>query len=80
MATERKLAAILSADVVGYSRLMAEDDAGTGRDAEEASPWLAQRTQSDPLVSGTAAHSEKFWGTGPRKNSPRRARTRGQPS
>ncbi len=26
---ERKLAAILSADVVGYSRLMAEDDQGT---------------------------------------------------
>ena len=29
--TERKLAAILSADVVGYSRLMAEDEAGTVR-------------------------------------------------
>jgi adenylate cyclase len=28
---ERKLAAILSADVVGYSRLMAEDEAGTVR-------------------------------------------------
>ncbi len=26
---ERKLAAILSADVVGYSRLMAEDEEGT---------------------------------------------------
>ena len=26
---ERRLAAILSADVVGYSRLMGEDDAGT---------------------------------------------------
>ena len=26
---ERKLAAILSADVVGYSRLMAEDEAAT---------------------------------------------------
>ncbi len=30
-AVERKLAAILSADVVGYSRLMAEDEAGTVR-------------------------------------------------
>ncbi len=30
-ATERKLAAILSADVVGYSRLMAEDEAETVR-------------------------------------------------
>ncbi len=28
---ERKLAAILSADVVGYSRLMAEDEAATIR-------------------------------------------------
>ncbi len=26
---ERRLAAILSADVVGYSRLMGKDDAGT---------------------------------------------------
>ena len=26
---ERKLAAILAADVVGYSRLMGEDEAGT---------------------------------------------------
>ena len=30
-ATERKLAAVLSADVVGYSRLMAEDEAATIR-------------------------------------------------
>ncbi len=29
MPTERKLAAILSADVVGYSRLMAGDETGT---------------------------------------------------
>jgi adenylate cyclase len=28
---ERRLAAILSADAVGYSRLMAEDEAGTIR-------------------------------------------------
>ena len=28
---ERKLAAILSADVVGYSRLMAEDETATVR-------------------------------------------------
>ena len=27
----RKLAAILAADVVGYSRLMGEDEAGTAR-------------------------------------------------
>ena len=28
---QRRLAAIMSADVVGYSRLMAEDEAGTLR-------------------------------------------------
>ena len=31
MAVEHKLAAILSADVVGYSRLMAEDESDTIR-------------------------------------------------
>jgi class 3 adenylate cyclase len=30
---ERKLAAILSADVVGYARLMAEDEAGMACEA-----------------------------------------------
>jgi len=38
MAQTRRLAAILAADVVGYSRLMGEDEAGTakaiGRPAE----------------------------------------------
>ena len=31
MSETRKLAAILAADVVGYSRLMGEDEAGTAR-------------------------------------------------
>ena len=31
MAETRKLAAILAADVVGYSRLIGEDEAGTAR-------------------------------------------------
>ena len=31
MSETRKLAAILAADVVGYSRLMGEDEAGTPR-------------------------------------------------
>ena len=31
MSETRKLAAILFADVVGYSRLMGEDEAGTAR-------------------------------------------------
>jgi class 3 adenylate cyclase len=35
MAQTRKLAAILAADVVGYSRLMGEDEAGTARAVRE---------------------------------------------
>ena len=31
MTAARRLAAILAADVVGYSRLMGEDEAGTAR-------------------------------------------------
>ena len=31
MTAARRLAAILAADVVGYSRLMGEDEAGTGQ-------------------------------------------------
>jgi class 3 adenylate cyclase len=33
MTAARRLAAILAADVVGYSRLMGEDEAGTARTA-----------------------------------------------
>ena len=33
MTATRRLAAILAADVVGYSRLMGEDEAGTARRA-----------------------------------------------
>ena len=42
--TERRLAAILSADVVGYSRLMAEDEAATVRTLS------AYRDQATTLV------------------------------
>ena len=35
MTETRKLAAILSVDVVGYSRLMGEDEAGTARAVRE---------------------------------------------
>jgi adenylate cyclase len=42
---ERKLAAILSADVAGYSRLMGEDEVGTLR------TLTAHRAVMDPLIS-----------------------------
>ena len=35
MSATRKLAAILSVDVLGYSRLMGEDEAGTARAVRE---------------------------------------------
>ncbi len=35
MAQTRRLAAILAADVVGYSRLMGEDEAGTAKAVRE---------------------------------------------
>jgi class 3 adenylate cyclase len=37
MAETRKLAAIMAVDVVGYSRLMGEDEAGTARAAAKIS-------------------------------------------
>jgi class 3 adenylate cyclase len=47
MAATRKLAAIMAVDVVGYSRLMGEDEAGTARVVREhrdaARPFVADR-------------------------------------
>jgi hypothetical protein len=45
MTETRKLAAILAADVVGYSRLMGEDEAGTARAVRE------HREAAAPLVA-----------------------------
>ena len=44
---KRKLAAILHADVVGFSRLMGEDDAGTHRALGEL------RRAADPLIASS---------------------------
>src|SRR5207249_9193090 len=53
-ARKRKLAAILHADVVGFSRLMGEDEAGTHRALGEL------RHAVDPLIS---AHGGRIVGT-----------------
>ena len=53
-AVERKLAAILSADVVGYSRLMAEDEEGTVRRLKQ------HREIIDALI---ATHRGRMFGT-----------------
>ena len=59
MTATRRLAAILAADVVGYSRLMGEDEAGTalsvGEHREAARP--PPRRGSSPGCARSAAAS-----------------------
>ena len=40
---ERRLTAILAADVVGYSRLMGADEAGTLAALEDRANWIHRR-------------------------------------
>jgi class 3 adenylate cyclase len=56
---ERKLAAILAADVVGYSRLMGEDEAGTLDRLKET-----RRGLIDPLIEEHAGRIVKLMGDG----------------
>jgi TolB-like protein/class 3 adenylate cyclase/Tfp pilus assembly protein PilF len=58
MTTARRLAAILAADVVGYSRLMGEDEAGTARAVRE------RREASTPIVAGHGGRIVKTTGDG----------------
>jgi adenylate cyclase len=46
MSARRKLAAILSADVAGYSRLMAADEAGTLHDLNQARAVFSAAVQA----------------------------------
>jgi TolB-like protein/class 3 adenylate cyclase len=54
----RKLAAILAADVVGYSRLMGEDEAGTAKVVRE------QRDAATPIVRSFGGRLVKTMGDG----------------
>ena len=56
--TSRRLAAILAADVAGYSRLMGEDEAGTARIVRE------RREASAPIVRGFGGRLVKTTGDG----------------
>jgi TolB-like protein/class 3 adenylate cyclase len=58
MTETRKLAAIMAIDVVGYSRLMGEDEAGTVRAVRE------HRDAARPLVAGRGGHIVKTMGDG----------------
>ncbi len=58
MTETRTLAAILAADVVGYSRLMGEDEAGTARAVRE------RRDAAAPIVRGFGGRLVKTTGDG----------------
>src|SRR5271155_4664541 len=58
MTETRKLAAIMAVDVVGYSRLMGDDEAGTARAVRE------RRDAARPLVAGRGGRIVKTMGDG----------------
>jgi len=58
MAEIRRLAAIMAIDVVGYSRLMGEDEAGTARAVRE------HRDAARPIVAGLGGRIVKTMGDG----------------
>src|SRR5215469_7665808 len=58
MSAIRKLAAILAADVAGYSRLMGEDEASTAQALRE------HRSVADPLVAERGGRIVKTTGDG----------------
>ena len=58
MAETRRLAAIMAIDVVGYSRLMGEDEAGTARAVRE------HREAARPIVAGLGGRIVKTTGDG----------------
>ena len=62
-AVQRRLAAIVSADVAGYSRLMGEDEAGT------LATICARRRSSSKHGGGTTTRSGPIvhWATGRRR-------------
>jgi len=58
MTATRRLAAILAADIAGYSRLMGEDEAGTAQALRE------HRSTTDPLVTRHGGRIVKTTGDG----------------
>ena len=58
MSETRKLVAILAADVVGYSRLMGQDEAGTAKIVRE------RREAATPIVRSFGGRLVKTMGDG----------------
>jgi hypothetical protein len=78
---ERRLAAILAADVAGYSRLMGEDEEGTHKRgsaayrATAAEVWMPHHTAL--LARASRAHLRKI-GSTPQVTAPRLGRNSGK--
>ena len=66
MTAIRRLAAIMAVDVVGYSRLMGEDEAGTAIRVRE------HREAERPIVAGLGGRIVKTMGDGLLLDSPRK--------
>ena len=65
---ERRLAAILAADVVGYSRLMQQDEAGTlaaltARRKQILEPLVAKHHGRIPPKAGSHPAVDRSWST-----------------
>ena len=58
MASTRRLAAILAADIVGYSRLMGLDEAGTAQAVRD------HGVAADPIIAGHGGRIVKTTGDG----------------
>jgi class 3 adenylate cyclase len=58
MTAARRLAAILAADVVGYSRLMGDDEAGTARPRNWSTEFALLDDVAD--VNSNAAEADGF--------------------
>ena len=56
--TARRLAAILAADVVGYRRMMGEDEAGTAKSVRES------RAAAGPIIAAHGGRMFKTMGDG----------------
>jgi len=75
---QRRLAAILAADIAGYSRLMHEDEPATVRDLK------AHQSVILPLIGGTVGGSSTppamaSWLSSPASSAPPSVRSRSRP-
>ena len=58
---ERRLAAILAADVAGYSRLMGIDDEGTHKDLKAHCQQLVEPKSSNIADASSKTQAMVFW-------------------